>query len=148
MDENRPRTLVSAEEESQIARTVIEWLNAYAGKPLPRVDFEFLGKSSGLTLSTIQSPFKLKQYITGGYLAQYQFQIVYRLIASNSDERLSADEALNMFGDWAEKNPPSSLPNGIIRWRTKRDTSASTMARYDNNAEDHMISLTTTYEVI
>lgn len=146
MDDKKPKNLVSAAEQTKIARTVLEWLNTYDGKP-QKIDFEFLGKTKGLTVSTIQAAYKVKQYINGGYMAQYQFQIVYRLIASNADERLAADELLNAFGDWAERTPPD-LPAGIIRWRTRRDNAASTMARYDNNAEDHAIQLTISYEVI
>ena len=143
---NTPKALVSAAEQAQIARAVLDWLNAYPDKP-KKLDFEYLGKSSGLTVSTVQAAYKVKQYITGGYRAQYQFQIVYRLIASNADERLAADEALNSFGDWAEQNAPT-LPKGIYRWRARRDNGASIMARYDNNAEDHAIQITVTYEVI
>lgn len=146
MDE-RQRILVSASEQAEISRTVLRWLNSYDNKPLNKVDFEFLGKTSGLCVSTVQSAFKVRQYINGGYLAQYQFQIVYRLIASNADARLSADEALDTMAEWAENNPPE-LPLGVNRWRVRRDTGAAVMARYDNNAEDHAISMTINYEVI
>lgn len=146
MDE-RQRILVSASEQAEISRTVLRWLNSCDNKPLNKVDFEFLGKTSGLCVSTVQSAFKVRQYINGGYLAQYQFQIVYRLIASNADARLSADEALDTMAEWAEQNPPE-LPLGVNRWRVRRDTGAAVMARYDNNAEDHAISMTINYEVI
>lgn len=147
MAENDNRILVSASEQALISRTVLTWLNSYESLPLAKIDFEFLGKTSGLCLSTVQSAFKTKQYINGGYQAQYQFQIVYRLIASNADARLSADEALDALGEWAESNPPT-LPLGVNRWKVKRDTGASVMARYDNSAEDHSISMTLIYEVI
>ena len=148
MDEqqNTQRVLVSAEEQDRISRAVLKWLNSYEDKPR-NVDFEFLGKTSGLCVSTMQSAFKSKQYIYGGYQAQYVFQLVYRLIAANVDERLAADEALNLFGEWAENNPPE-LPAGIKRWKIRRDTGSATMARYDNNAEDHSIQFTLVYEVI
>lgn len=148
MDErNTNRVLVSASEQATISRAVIKWLNSYDEKPGKRVDFEYLGKTSGLTISTIQAAYKTKQYINGGYQAQYQFQIVYRLIANDVNARLAADEALDAMGEWAEKNLPE-LPEGINRWKVRRDTGASVIARYDNNAEDHSIQMTLTYEVI
>lgn len=144
---NVTRDLVSAQEQATIQRAVLAWLNSYPNKPLNKVDFEFLGKTSGLCVSTVQAAFKIRQYINGGYTAQYQFQVVYRLIASNADARIAADEALDTMGEWAEQNPPT-LPEGMNLRKVKRDTSASVMARYDNNAEDHTINLTLTYEVI
>ncbi len=141
------RILVSASEQDTISRTVRRWLSSYEDLPASRLDFEYLGKTSGLTISTIQAAYKTRRYITGGYQAQYQFQIVYRVMAANADERLSADEELNAMAEWAEENPPE-LPEGINRWKVRRDTDASTMTRYDNGAEDHAIQMTIIYEVI
>lgn len=148
MDERQQnRILVSASEQAEISRAVLTWLNTYDRLPTSKVDFEYLGKTSGFCLSVVQSAFKTKQYISGGYQAQFQFQLVYRLIASNADARITADEVLNEMGEWCETNTPT-LPLGVNRWKCKRDTGASLMARYDNNAEDHAISLTILYEVI
>ena len=146
MDNNKPKVLVSDDES--IARYVRNWLNTYDGKP-QSLDtyYEYLNKTKGLAVSTIQAAYKVKQYITGGYMAQYQFEILYRLIASNDEERLAADEMLNAFGEWAETNIPE-LPDGVTRWKVRRDTNASLLVRYDNNAEDHTIQMTLTYEVI
>ena len=148
MAENNEQTrvLVSAAEQADISRTVLRWLNSYEGKPR-KVDFEFLGKTAGLCVSVVQAAFKTRQFINGGYQAQYQFQIVYRLIANNVEDRLAADEMLDTMGEWAENNPPE-LPEGINRWKVQRNTGAAVMARYDNNAEDHTIQMTLTYEVI
>lgn len=147
MDEQKTKVLVSATEQAAISRAVLKWLNSYEDKPGKKVDFEYLGKTSGLCVSTVQTAFKTRQYINGGYQAQYQFQIVLRLIANNVNDRLSADEALDTFGEWCEQNPPE-LPVGVNRWKVTRNTGAAIQARYDNNAEDHMILLTLTYEVI
>lgn len=147
MDErNNNRVLVSAAEQSAISRAVLTWLNSYEEKPYKKVDFEYLGKTAGLCVSVVQAAYKTRQYINGGYQAQYQFQIVYRLIANNVDDRLDADAALDAMGEWAEKNPPE-VPEGINSWKVKRNTGAAVMARYDNNAEDHSIQLTIIYEV-
>ena len=139
--------LVSATEQAAISRAVLTWLNSYEDKPGSKVDFEYLGKTSGLCVSTVQTASKTRQYINGGYQAQYQFQIVYRLIANNANDRLSADEALDTMGEWCEKNAPT-LPEGITFWKVMRNTGAAVMARYDNNAEDHTIQMTLIYEVI
>lgn len=149
MDNNNSnRVLVGAEEQAEISRSVLAWLNTYNDLPCKKVDFEYLGKTSGLCVSVVQAAFKTRQYVTGGYKAQYQFQLVYRLIADNADKRIEADEELDKLGAWAETDTTLSLPAGLINARVKRDTAAALMARYDNNAEDHSISMTLTYEVI
>ena len=149
MDNNNTNViLVSASEQADIIRAVLTWLNSYENKPWKKVDYEYLGKTSGLCVSTVTAAFKTKQYITGGYKAQYQFQIVYRLIADDVDARIGADEALNAMGEWCETDRTLALPLGFYNAHVKRDTSASMVARYDNNADDHAISLTLTYEVI
>lgn len=148
MDEKRTKVLVSASEQTEIARAVLIWLNTYEDKP-KKVDFEYLGKTSGICVSVVQAAFKTRQYITGGYEAQFQFQVVLRLIADDVEKRLKADEDLNKLGEWMEANVSSlNLPNGISNSRIRRDMAAAIMARYDNNAEDHSISMTLTYEVI
>ena len=138
--------LVSSAEQSAVTRATLTWANSYTDLPASKVDYEFLGKTSGLCLAVVQSAYKTRQYINGGYRAQFQFQIVFRLIADDIDSRLDADEALNELGEWMENNVPDP-PDGISMWKIKRDTAASTMARYDNDAEDHSISMTIIYEV-
>ena len=148
MDEKKTKVLVSAEEQTQISRAVIAWLNTCEEKPR-KVDFEFLGKSGGLCVSVVQAAYKTRQYINGGYQAQFQFQLVSRLIADNVDKRLEADEKLDKMGEWMEKNISTlALPTGIINARIRRDMAAAITARYDNNAEDHSTSMILTYEVI
>lgn len=149
MDDKKTKTLVSASEQAEIARAVLAWLNNCEAKPVKKVDFEYLNKTSGLCVSVVQAAYKTRQYINGGYQAQFQFQLVLRLIADDVDKRLKADEDLNIMGEWMEANASAlSLPAGIINARVKRDMAAAIMARYDNNAEDHSISMTLTYEVI
>jgi hypothetical protein len=142
----RIRELVSVTQNADIERAVVAWLNSYESKPC-RVDYGFLGKNSGLAVGTIQSAFKVRKYINGGYLAQYQFELVYRLIASNADERITADELLNTIGEWMENNIPAP-PAGVNRWKINRTTGAAHITSYDNGAEDHAIQMTIFYEVI
>lgn len=76
MDEQKPKTLVSAEENADVSRAVRQWLNTYPDKPLSKLDFEWLGEKSGLCISTIQAAYKTKQFIDGSYQAQYQFKML------------------------------------------------------------------------
>lgn len=121
----------------------------YPDKPLAKLDFEWLGDSSGLCISTIQAAYKTKQFIDGTYQAQYQMKIIYRTTAKNADERMTADEVLDKYGAWAAANSGSlSIADGITVKKVKRDTAAALFARYEGDVEDHQILLTLTYEVI
>ena len=148
-DKQKPKTLVSAEENADVSRAVRKWLNMYLDKPLTKLDFEWLGDSSGLCISTIQAAYKTKQFIDGTYQAQYQFKIIYRVPAKNADERMRADEVLDAYGAWAEANVDSlTIADGIRVRKVKRDTAAALFARYEGDVEDHQILLTLIYEVI
>ena len=148
-DKQKPKTLVSAEENADVSRAVRKWLNMYPNKPLTKLDFEWLGDSSGLCISTIQAAYKTNQFIDGTYQAQYQFKIIYRTTAKNADERMTADEVLDKYGAWAEANSGSLvIADGITVKKVKRDTVAALFARYEGDVEDHQILLTLTYEVI
>lgn len=122
------------------------WLNECPSKP-GKVEYSFLSKTSGIAIGTIQSAFKVAEYINGGYKAQYQFELVYRLIAENSEERIAADDLLDSIAEWMEENKPEP-PDGVNWWKAKRNNGAAHVASYDNGAEDHSIQITITYEVI
>lgn len=148
-NDNKPKTLVSAQESADVSRAVRKWLNTYPNKPLSKLDFEWLGEKGGLCISTIQAAYKTRQFIDGTYQAQYQFKIIFRTTATTADERITADEVLDDYGAWAEANIDTLTLGDNIRIRkVKRDTAAALFARYDGDAEDHQILLTLEYEVI
>ena len=140
--------LVSAEEEKEVGRALLVWLNTCPLKP-ERINFEFLPKDApGLMLSTIQAAFKTRQYVLGGYEAQYQFKIVYRAQPDDNDSRLAADEVLNAIGEWAERSETKpDLGSSLVR-RIERTSNASLLEVYEDGSRDHQILMTLTYEVI
>lgn len=149
MPNDKNIALVSADEEQEVGRALLAWLNKSPEKVVDRINFEFLPKDSpGMMLSTIQAAYKTRQYITGGYEAQYQFSVVYRTQPDDNDSRLAGDEVLNAVGVWAEKNY-NALDIGSVRVRSVRRTSnASLLAVYDDGSRDHQILMNLTYEVI
>ena len=99
-----------------------------------------------MSLTTIQGAYKAAQYIDGSYEAQYQFGILYRSLPTDSEERLDAESELNKLGEWAEENWPD-LGDGKNVTTVQRTSSASLLARYDDNVEDYQILMTMEYEV-
>ncbi len=146
MDQNKPINYVSNKETEQISRKVLSWLNKFPEKPV-KIDYEYLRDDGiSMALSTIQGAYKTAQYITGGYKAQYQFKVAYRLQPSKNNDRLSADEILNALANWAADNPPDL--GGPRYIRVECDARASLFARYEDGSEDHQILMTMIYEVI
>lgn len=155
----KPRPLVAAEEENRISRNVLIWLNTFpdtpdavlAGNPSTPINFEFLANNTpGMALSTIQAPYIVERYIVGGYKAEYQFKVIYRIVpgtASSPDKRLKADELLDRLGDWAGRSVPDLGP-GVRALRVETTARASLLGRYKDGDEDHQILMKMTYEVI
>lgn len=147
---NNAVSLVAASEQDQISRMLLSWVNQFPDKPVSVINYEFLRDGEpGMALSTIQATYKTKQYITGGYQAQYQFKIIYRVQPSTNNDRLNADELLNKLGDWmATRTDLPVLGQGIRSIRIDATTRSSLFARYENGDEDHQILMNMIYEVI
>lgn len=143
MPTSKKISYVTAREQEGISRAVLSWLK----KHNPDIEFEYLPpERSGMSLTTIQGAYKTAQYIDGSYEAQYQFGILYRSLPTDSEERLDAESELNKLGEWAEENWPD-LGDGKNVTTVQRTSSASLLARYDDNVEDYQILMTMEYEV-
>ena len=140
---------IPAAEEDQISRKMLVWLNTFPQKPVDLIRFEFLpADSAAMAMSTIQAAYIVKKYILGGYQAEYQFKVIYRIKPGNSDDkRLKADELLNALGDWALTQTPD-IGTGRRVIRVEPTTRSSLFAMYDNGDEDHQILMKMNYEVI
>ena len=140
---------IPAAEEDQISRKMLVWLNTFPQKPVDLIRFEFLpADSAAMAMSTIQAAYIVKKYILGGYQAEYQFKVIYRIKPGNSnDKRLKADEMLNALGDWALTQTPD-IGTGRRVIRVEPTTRSSLFAMYDNGDEDHQILMKMNYEVI
>lgn len=148
--DDKKKVYVPAAEQDQISRMLLTWLNGCPSKP-GTIRFEYLRDDvTSISLSTIQGAYKVRSYITGGYMAEYQFQLIYRDQPSSDDGRLEMDEVLNAIADWAtsrERIPPE-LGFGHRFVKIESNTRASLYGRFDNGDEDHTITMTMTYEVI
>lgn len=151
--ENKPVLLVEKSEEDQVSRNMVIWANTFPGLPDDlsgdiAINFEYLmADFPCMALSTIQSTYILKRYIMGGYQAEYQFKIIYRIKPGKSiDKRLKADELLDRFGDWARTQRPYIGDNMRVL-RIEASTRSSMFAVYENGDEDHQILMKMTYEV-
>ena len=139
---------VSAAEEYQVSRKLLVWLNTYPEKPVDLIRFEFLpADTTAMAMSTIQAAYIMQKYILGGYKAEYQFKLIYRIKPGNSnDKRLKADELLDALGDWTIGQRPD-IGEGKTVVSVEPTTRSSLFAVYENGDEDHQILMKLTYEV-
>lgn len=153
MDSEKQKRLVSAEEETDISRKVMIWVNTFEDDELPdgTINYDFLpADTAGMALSTIQGAYITRRYILGGHEAEYQFKIISRIMpgkGASNDKRLKADALLNRLGDWAAENWPNLGENVRVR-RVEPVSRAALYARYEDGTEDHQILMKLTYEVI
>lgn len=148
--ENKPRIMVADSERAEIDRKVLIWLNTYPNSPVATVTTESqLGVNEpGMAVSSITNAYINKSYILGGYQAEYQFTLIYRIKPGNSmNKSLQANEDLNRIGDWARRNKPD-LGQGIHVQKVEPISIAETYAQYEDGDEDHHIPIKITYEVI
>lgn len=132
---------------------MLVWANTFPDKLVAVIKYEFLdvdeaaGDDTAMALSTIQGTYITRRYIIGGYQAEYQFKIIYRIKPGDSNnKRLQADEMLNRFGDWARTQKPD-LGEGINALQVEPTTQSSKFAQYEDGYEDYQILMRLTYEV-
>ena len=152
--DSRPRALVAASERDKIDRNVLIWLSQFPELPedlqkdIVVPESHLLPDLPGMALSAITTAYVNKQYILGGYEAEYNFKIVYRIKpGKNMDMSLDANELLNRMGDWAIHNKPD-LGEGIHVRKVTPTSPAELYAQYEGGDEDHQIRLKIIYEVI
>lgn len=152
--ENKPVLLVEKSEEDQVSRNMVIWANTFPDLPDDlsgdiAINYEYLvADFPCMALSTIQSTYIVKRNILGGYKAEYQFKIIYRIKPGKSiDKRLKADELLDRFGDWARTQQPY-IGENMRSISIEATTRSSAFAVYENGDEDHQILMKMTYEVI
>lgn len=151
MSKDKKIAMVAKSESDAISRYVTLWVNTFPDKPVSIINYEFLnigsGDETGMAISTIQGAYITRRYIMGGYRAEYQFKVIYRIKPGNSnDKRLTADELLNQFGEWSMSEKPT-LGEGMRTIRVEPTSLASKFAEYADGFEDYQILMKLIYEV-
>lgn len=141
---------VAPEEEDRVSRNVLIWLNDFPDIPtqIVSIQYEYMEPDEPcMALSTVQGTYIVERNIIGGYTADYQFKIIYRVKPGKSQsKRLEADELLNRIGAWASGGKPDLGP-GLIVQTLEPTTQSSLYGMYENGYEDHQIFLRMTYKV-
>lgn len=160
LNNEKPRAIVADSERSKIDRSVLIWLNTYPfdfdqedfDELLPistiKTESQLGANEPCMAISAITSAYINQRYIYGGYQAEYQFTLIYRIKPGKSmDMSLQANQLLNQIGDWAMTNKPD-LGEEIRVLKVEPISIAETYANYEDGDEDHHISIRILYEVM
>lgn len=142
---------ITASEKNDLDRLMLAWANTFPGIPenVMFIKYEyFAAKTVGMALSAVQGSYITKRYITGGYQAEYAFEVHYQIAppGENDSKRLQAVELLNAFGDWAETQRPG-IGEGRSVVRVRVTDRANYLGATDDHYEDYLIQLKLIYEV-
>ena len=141
--------LIPNAEEQLVTRALMAWVNTYTNLPVSLVNYEQLSPDeTSMALSLTAGAYIARRYITGGYVAEVPFSLLYRIKPGTSnDMRLKADETLNAIGGWASGNPPT-LGNGLVVRKVEVTARSMLLVPYENGDEDHQILMKLIYETL
>lgn len=146
-EKEQRQPLVEQEQEHQITRLILIWLNTCPLLPVQSIGYEdFQPDCECITMTLIQGTRILEKNIIGGYTAEYKFLLLYRIKPGESvDRRIKADETLEKIAKWLCDNPPDL---GRFKVRQIEPTErAEVIASYDDGDEDHQITIAVQYYV-
>ena len=139
---------LAAKSALSAVRAVRDWLRSCPDLPHGlTLTFEDLPENDvGICLSTEQAPAYAARYITGGYRAQYDFRVIYRVLPSDDGDMLAAVEALTDVCAWCETTAPPDLEDAINE-KITRTSDVAVIAVDEDGTNDYSASLTLTWEV-
>lgn len=151
LTQDKPRAIVASAERAEIDRNVLIWLNTCPLIPAEtdavKTESQLSVNQPGMAVAAITSAYVNRHYIIGGYQAEYNFTMIYRIKPGNSmDKSLQANETLNRIGDWTRENKPY-LGDGINVTNVTPTSQAIVYAQYEDGDEDHHIEIKIEYEV-
>ena len=145
--QDRSRTLVAKDEADQIIRATVATVNQFPELPVELVTYEKIEDAPSLTLVSVQGAYVTQEYISGAYVAEYQFRLLYRIRPGmDSDASLQADEFLNTLADWLTRQTPTLGERRAFHHIEVNSRSLVT-AQYESGEEDHETVLVLEYQV-
>ena len=131
-----------------IAEALLIWLRQYTGIPDGiKLNYQYLGDSSGMSLHTLKGAKKREEYVDGGYTGYYPFAIYLRDVPDSNNARLDCIDVLDKFGDWIDNQTiyPEIGDNRYI-YSISQVSNASLVKRFENGAEDYMATFELLFE--
>ena len=139
-------------EEDQVGRQIMRWVNTFPERPEDlnggEIAYNYMGYDApAMGLAPIKSAYIVERYISGAYEAEYPFRLIYRVHpGEDTNQRLTADELLNRFGEWARSQRPELGP-GMTVMEIEPRSRSDLYKNYQDGDEDHAIEMALRYKV-
>ena len=140
--------LLKVSEQKGIAKTLLNWLRTCPHIPSSlKLDYQYLGDKSGLSLHTLSGTIKRVEYIDGSYEGVYPFAIYLREVPDSNNTRLDCTDILDMIGSWVdEQNEYPDLGNNRSILSIEQVANATLVKRFENGVDDYMATFELTFE--
>lgn len=142
-------TLIPYQNTEQAQQAIMTWLSTCPALP-PGVplSFENLPENDpGIAVTSSQGAHYARRYITGGYMARYDYRIIYRVLPSDDSDALAAINTLNQIASWCEQAPSLPIITGATVRKIERNSDVAVVSVYDDGCRDYAVSLSMQWEV-
>lgn len=134
-------------EQDLISRTLLDLINSCPYVPDGiTVQYGQLEECKCMALIAVPGAVKLKEYITGSYLAQFPTALYYRSQPSDTLQRLDAQKTIDNIGQWLEAAEYPQIDGSREIERIYRVSASELVYRGEDGTEDWQILITLEYK--
>jgi hypothetical protein len=126
---------LSSKEYDEVGLAIFERISQFDGLPDGvKLDYQKLDGTGRIGFYTSPGGKYIQEYVTGGFLAQLPFDLVYRFNATSNQQLLDAEKIMDKLADYLQERPYPSLTGGreveeitmnSITYRTKAEDDGS-----------------------
>ena len=141
---------LSRREQQHIENALIGLVYEYPnlkGLMIDEVEFnKVIENTPTLSLFTLPGVIKKEEYITGAYIGQYPFQLIYATKPTNTEGRIDRQTKLEILAEWLEGGTsyPGLTGNRAIQ-KIERTSCVSLAERLENGLELYQIAMNLEY---
>lgn len=109
-----------------ISNAVLQMIKSYPELPATlkkAVLWQYLDKAESLGIYTMTGAVYLKKYISGSYIAQFPFRIIYKCNPTTNNARMTKQNLLDKMGRWLEESCGATFKDAHITIQSIERTS-------------------------
>lgn len=148
-DNNNNATPLSNSEYKKVGAAVYDRVCDYPNLPANAVvDYQALNGIGHLGVMSVPGGKYRKRYITGGFEAEYPFQILYKTSPTENSLSFNAESLIDDLADWLEQRPYPTLTDDRVVERISMDSTTYISTADNDGSVVYVRSGVVTYEKI
>lgn len=132
-------TPLSITDQESISEAVYRLVSKYPELPFKATEstvrWQALGAGDSIGLFTMAGAVYLRRYVSGSYIGQFPFRIVYKCNPTTSRDRMDSQELLEALSAWLEQCS-ASLKDGNIEIQSIQRTSLIYKTEADDSGSE------------